>query len=474
MTKEFLAKGLKAAYLHSDNGEDRKILVQQLRKGEINYLFVVDLFNEGVDIPEIDTLLFLRPTESLTVFLQQLGRGLRLHEDKTCLTVLDFVGQQHAEYSFEHKFRAMLGKTHTKVKEELLNDFPHLPLGCSITLEETAKETILRNIQNAYGAGEKSLLKAMERFKQDYNVPFTLRNFCEFMSIELFALYKSKHLFFELKNKSEGTDFVRNDFSEKLARAFGNTWLASDSKSYFEFILKFVTGEKLDLTRYEVEQQLLMLYYDLFDEAPKVASALDLYNYLELLFSSIEIKEETKNYLLYRMDKLECIEKSIALQLPNALKLHGRYTRNQILAAFSESNLEKQASSREGVYRIKDFNTELLFVTLYKSDSKFNASTMYHDYFINEQLFHWQSQNSTSPESPVGQSYIHQRANNKDILLFVRESSYDENGVTMGFVFCGKLNYLQHEGRKPMSIAWRLETPPPALLLEEGKKLGVG
>ena len=474
MAKEFQNKGLKAAYLHSDNGEDRKTLVQQLRRGEINYLFVVDLFNEGVDIPEIDTLLFLRPTESLTVFLQQLGRGLRLHEDKTCLTVLDFVGQQHAEYSFEHKFRAMLGKTHTKVKEELLNDFPHLPLGCSITLEETAKETILRNIQNAYGAGEKSLLKAMDRFKQDYDVPFTLRNFCEYMGVELYALYKSKQLFFELKNKSEGTAFVRNEFSEKLARAFGNTWLGSDSKSYFEFILKFISGETLNETELKVEQQMLMLYIDLFDAAPQVKSPKELKNLLLSYFSDVAIQEETLSYFNYRLEKLECIEKSISLQLPHALMLHGRFTRNQILAAFSESTLEKQASSREGVYRIKDFNTELLFVTLYKSDGKFNASTMYHDYFINEQLFHWQSQNSTSPESPVGQSYIHQRANNKDILLFVRESSSDENGVTMGFVFCGKLNYIQHEGRKPMSITWRLETPPPALLLEEGKKLGVG
>lgn len=474
MAKEFQNKGLKAAYLHSDNGEDRKTLVHQIRSGEINYLFVVDLFNEGVDIPEIDTLLFLRPTESLTVFLQQLGRGLRLHEDKTCLTVLDFVGQQHAEYSFEHKFRAMLGKTHTKVKEELLNDFPHLPLGCSITLEETAKETILRNIQNAYGAGEKSLLKAMDRFKQDYDVPFTLRNFCEYMGIELYALYKSKQLFFELKNKSEGTAFVRNDFSEKLARAFGNTWLATDSKSYFEFILKFISGETLHETELKVEQQLLMLYIDLFDAAPQVKSVKELKNLLLSYFSDVAIQEETISYLNYRLEKLECIEKTISLQLPHALMLHGRFTRNQILAAFSESTLEKQASSREGVYRIKDFNTELLFVTLYKSDGKFNASTMYHDYFINEQLFHWQSQNSTSPESAVGQSYIHQRLNNKDVLLFVRESSSDENGVTMGFVFCGRLNYIQHEGRKPMNITWRIETPPPALLLEEGKKLGVG
>ena len=89
-------------------------------------------------------------------------------------------------------------------------------------------------------------------------------------------------------------------------------------------------------------------------------------------------------------------------------------------------------------------------------------------------MFHWQSQNSTAPESNVGQSYIRQREQNKDVLLFIREATKDENGLTMGYVFCGKLYYLQHEGRKPMSITWRIETPPPAMLLDEGRKLGIG
>jgi hypothetical protein len=99
---------------------------------------------------------------------------------------------------------------------------------------------------------------------------------------------------------------------------------------------------------------------------------------------------------------------------------------------------------------------------------------MYHDYFINDQLFHWQSQNSTTPESEIGRSYINQKALGKEILLFVRESTVDEFGRTMAFVFCGRLQYLSHEGRKPMSITWRLETPPPAMLLEEGRKLAAG
>jgi superfamily II DNA or RNA helicase len=88
--KKFQLAGLKADYLTSVNTDNRDYVRRNLINKEINYLFVVDIFNEGVDIPEIDTVLFLRPTESLTVFLQQLGRGLRLAEGKDCLTVLRF------------------------------------------------------------------------------------------------------------------------------------------------------------------------------------------------------------------------------------------------------------------------------------------------------------------------------------------------------------------------------------------------
>ncbi len=115
----------------------------------IKFIFVVDLYNEGVDIPEVNTILFLRPTESLTVFLQQLGRGLRLSEGKECLTVLDFVGQAHKNYNFEEKFRALIGKSNRSVKDNIENGFLTLPKGCYIQLEKEAKEYILRNIKSA-------------------------------------------------------------------------------------------------------------------------------------------------------------------------------------------------------------------------------------------------------------------------------------------------------------------------------------
>src|SRR5690625_4252193 len=158
MKRKFNKANLKAESLTSENSKDRVDIIHRFKSKEINYLFVVDIFNEGVDIPEIDTVLFLRPTESLTIFLQQLGRGLRLHEGKDVLTVLDFVGHARKEYDFENKFRALIGKTNTKVESEIEKDFPHLPLGCSIILEEKAKDHILENIRNATQVNKRSLI----------------------------------------------------------------------------------------------------------------------------------------------------------------------------------------------------------------------------------------------------------------------------------------------------------------------------
>ena len=473
MTEHFMAKGLKAKVLTSDNSHETGVLKNQLVSKEINYLFVVDIFNEGIDIPEIDTLLFLRPTESLTIFLQQLGRGLRLHEDKTCLTVLDFVGQQHAEYSFEHKFRGMLGKTHTRIKDEIENDFPHLPIGCSITLEQTAREVILNNLTRTYRGGIKSLLTAIARFRSEYSLPITLKNFCEYGGSDLRRIYDTRLLWCELLERADGKQEKLGNHKH-LAQVMGNAWLATDSLSYFGFLKNYLETGVLETGNPIALQHMLMLYIDIFVKAPVVPDGKTLKSSLEQIFSEPVVKSEVIEYLDYRMEKLECIEKPIVLRLPSALKLHGRYTRNQVLTGFGINTLSHRSISQSGVYPVKELNSEILFVTLDKSEGKFNPSTMYHDYFISEELFHWQSQNSTSPESPVGQSYIHQVARKKEILLFVREATQDENGLTMAFIFCGKVHYVHHTGSKPMSITWRMEHQPPPSLFNEGRKLAIG
>src|SRR5699024_5589829 len=119
----------------------------QLRNGELKFIFVADLYNEGVDIPEVNTILFLRPTESLTVLLQQLGRGFRLQDDKACITVLDFIRQANKNYSFDEKFRALVGKTKHSIMQYVEDGLSNLAKGSFIQLEKQEKEYVLRNIK---------------------------------------------------------------------------------------------------------------------------------------------------------------------------------------------------------------------------------------------------------------------------------------------------------------------------------------
>ena len=222
MSNKFCKAGLKADFLISGSS-NRDDVKSRLLKKEINYLFVVDIFNEGVDIPQIDTILFLRPTESLTVFLQQLGRGLRFADNKECLTVLDFVGNARDEYDFEGKFRNLIGKTSNNVKDEIENEFPHLPLGCSIVLEKKAKEHILTNIKKATILGRRKLISKISNYKNQTTLPLTIRNFTKINNLSLEKLYK-KDSFSKLCYEAN----IVRDFSEvnekELIRAISKKW----------------------------------------------------------------------------------------------------------------------------------------------------------------------------------------------------------------------------------------------------------
>jgi superfamily II DNA or RNA helicase len=476
MAKKFLEKGLKAADLTSDNSNDRVSLLNKLKTKEINYLFVVDMFNEGVDIPQIDTVLFLRPTDSLTIFLQQMGRGLRLHQGKDCLTILDFVGNSNPEYDFEHKFRAMIGKTHIAVKDEIETDFPHLPLGCSIVLERRAKEIIIANIKKATSSGLRNLIKKIQNFNNSYTLPLSLANLLKFESLDLLNVYKSKNTWdFLLSESGIKKDFIPTYFDVQIGRMLGTTWLSTDSISYFEKVRSFLKNENdFDFKNAENQIFLLMLFYDIFQYSPSKMGYNIASDGIKEVFKNITLKEEVLSYLEIRINQCECIEKNIHLSSQFPLKVNGRYTRSQILVALKLSTENKKSSNREGVAVNKTSKIEALFVTLDKSQGDYSPTTMYEDYAITENLFHWQSQNSTKPDSLKGLSYIKHLKEGKTILLFVREKNVDENGLTMAYVFLGPAKYLSHEGSQPMSIKWILEEAIPPGLFNESRKLAVG
>jgi hypothetical protein len=266
------------------------------------------MFNEGVDIPQIDTVLFLRPTDSLTIFLQQMGRGLRLHQGKDCLTILDFVGNSNPEYDFEHKFRAMIGKTHIAVKDEIETDFPHLPLGCSIVLERRAKEIIIANIKKATSSGLRNLIKKIQNFNNSYTLPLSLANLLKFESLDLLNVYKSKNTWdFLLSESGIKKDFIPTDFDVQIGRMLGTTWLSTDSISYFEKVRSFLKNENdFDFKNAENQIFLLMLFYDIFQYSPSKMGYNIASDGIKEVFKNITLKEEVLSYLEIRINQCEC------------------------------------------------------------------------------------------------------------------------------------------------------------------------
>jgi superfamily II DNA or RNA helicase len=475
MAQKFTLLGYKAGFLTSENTGDRDFAREQLLKKEINYLFVVDIFNEGVDIPEIDTLLFLRPTESLTVFLQQFGRGLRFAKDKEVLTVLDFVGNARPEYDFENKFRALIGKTTTTVAKEIEDNFPHLPLGCSVVLERVAKEVILGNIRKASSLSVHQITLKIRHFQHQTTLPLTLANFLKFHNLPLALLYKRRGLGWKrLCQKAGLLDDFECSHEGQVWFAISNKWIATRSSSYFQFILSLAKQNfeiKVSDCSVEERKMLLMLHYDVWNNAAGFES---LEASIRTLGACPIMVEEMIEVLEFLLDRISFKEIDCPLPYSQPLKIHARYTRDQILAALGKSTFDTKSSNREGVAENKDLNTELLFINLIKSEENFSPTTLYDDYAIDEYHFHWQSQNAVGPLTPKGLSYLHHRQNGKIILLFVRESPKDEHGNTMGYVFLGEGRLMEHYGAYPMNIKWQLSVPMPHYLWKEAAKLRVG
>lgn len=473
MAQQFLLKGIKADVLTSDNSHERQQKQQAIRSGSINVLCVVDIFNEGVDIPEVDTLLFLRPTESLTIFLQQLGRGLRLAEDKECCTVLDFVGNSRPEYDFANKFRALIGKSSRAISDEIKQGFPHAPLGCRIELSKRTQEMVLSNIRQA-SLTLNRLVAMIRQYPQHSSLPLTLSNFLRLNShIGLNELYKRGGWFElvqqaknEIKENTSGESFLK-----MFKKAIYNRILTCDDHAYLNFL------KHLCQTNFAAKdvnyRHALMCHYD-FWQKTGLNCGFDSIEQSLAKLNSDELKTELLDVLHWQLAQTKH-EQPIMQALPSvSLRLHARYVREQILVAFGAITFERQPPAREGVFVLKDQNIELMFVTLDKNEKQFSPTTMYHDYAINEYLFHWQSQNSARPDRGRGLEYIQHQKIGKRLFLFVREQTKDEYGRTMGFVNYGEVEYVSHSGSQPMNITWQLKEQMPHFMWQQAAKLAMG
>ena len=382
MASSFNKVGIPSIALHSDSSlEDRSRAKLDLQKGNLNCIFTVDLFNEGVDIPDIDTVLFLRPTESLTIFIQQLGRGLRLSEDKEALTVLDFVGQAHANYDFSFKLRALTGKTRRGIREEINDDFPNMPAGCHIKLEKIAKDYILNNIQSSI-FNIRDLRRMMINFSNNFSNDLNLKNFLQNYGLDIDRFY-SNYSFYKLLAETGLKDKYEVKHADELRQSL-RRFSRIDSKRLLIFSRKLL-GEDLDLSKLnEVEYlKLGTFHYTIWGNKPEVS-------YIESMKDLKEKNEDIVRELLdiidYNLGNIKSIEIDYEdNEIP--LDIYASYSTQQIMVAFGKTKEDYTYPMREGVLYVEDKNTDLFFITINKSEEDYLPSTMYNDYAKNSELF---------------------------------------------------------------------------------------
>jgi hypothetical protein len=451
--------------------EERRSAKDSLVSGKVRFIFVVDIYNEGVDIPEVNTVLFLRPTESLTVFLQQLGRGLRLAEDKECLTVLDFIGQANKKYNFEDKFAALLSNTTRSVTREIKDGFISAPKGCYITLEKKAAKYILDNIRASYGSTA-GLVTRVASFENDTGLKLSLANFLDYYHLDPRSIYK----FVSFSRLCARADVI-DDFSEPLETILTKAMAklaVIDSRRWISFLLDLLPrldGMDVDKLSAFEKRMLQMFYVTVWGKAAEDWHSEEVRDNLSSLVHSPVLLAELIELLKYQYDRIDFIDAPVDVGFDCPLDLHCTYTRDQLLVAL---DFLKPASVREGVKWLPDKKLDVFFVTLNKADKDYSPTTMYNDYSINERLFHWQSQSTTAEGSSAGQRYIHHIERGSRVLLFVREFKTDRiTNSAEAYTFLGPAEYVKHEGEKPMNIVWRLASPIPAKYLKKTNKLVV-
>jgi superfamily II DNA or RNA helicase len=449
MAAFFTAKGIPALAVSGETADrERADALRRLRAGEVNILFSRDLFNEGLDVPSVDTVLFLRPTESSTIFLQQLGRGLRHEEGKACLTVLDFIGNAHQKFRFDDRYRAILGGgTRAGVRRAVEDGFPHLPAGCEIKLDRESQKAVLANIRSTVASNTKELIDEVARLG-DVRLPDFLRA-CE---MDLTDLYRDGRTLTGLKHAAK----VRNGPppENEVTRAFERLLHVDDDAR-----LKTWLGwlQSPHAPRADANDPMHLMFFVLlgFARAPLAL----MQGAYDDLWSNAELRLELADVFQCLADEQRRPTFETA-GLP--FRLHATYSRDEVSAGLREVRKGKLMRTQGGVYKAKEVRCDILYVTLEKDAKHFTPTTLYDDYPISQSRFHWESQGPTREDSSTGRRYRGLTEQPWRTMLFVRRAKWSETGVTSPYLFLGAVRYVSHESEKPMRITWDLEFPMPA------------
>ena len=468
MANYFNRNGVPSISLSAKSIDDiRDDAKKDLVDGKIKFIFVVDLYNEGVDIPQVNTVLFLRPTESATVFLQQLGRGLRLSPGKDCLTILDFIGQANKKYNFAMKFEAMVGKGRKSLRKQIEDGFSNLPRGCYIELEKYAKEYILENLKQTDNS-KNVLIDHIRTFEEDTGLPLNLENFLTEYNLSLYDFYQNSgaRSLYRLKKWAGLIDSDR-DVDDKIYSMLTGLFHVNSTR-LLDYWIRYINGDHQPRSESEILMR-NMLYYTFYKKHPAKMGYVDIDAGIDSVLYEDFVKDEVLQILQYNRKHVDFVSGINEYPFTCPLDLHCQYNTNQIMAAFGYFTETLSPEFREGVKYFEDKKTDIFLINLNKTEKDFSPSTMYEDYAINAHLFHWESQSQDREASTKIQRYIHHKETDNHVSLFVRE--YKRIGAyTAPFTFLGDADHESHENERPVSFVWRLHAAIPAELLPKANK----
>lgn len=473
MSEHFTRRGIPSEVILSDvdDIECRKHL-DDLSSGRLSFLFTVDKLSEGIDLPSVNTVLFLRPTESLTVFLQQMGRGLRHAPGKDCLTVLDFVGQIHRRYRIDTKLKALLPRHRYSIEREVEEDFPHVPPGCSIRLDRIARKQVLENIRENLKNLSVVIPERLETFEAETGWPLTFGNFVTHYDIEADVLLAAES-WSGWKAKAHLALVPKDPDISLLGKSLVHASFLNDPdeirvlKKTIRFLQEKDVPRALSVSGEwgpAIHRRLWRKKGSLLE----MDSLEDSFGRLVQNPSILSDLQEILDWAEERSDASPCVPD---LPFPTSLCLHGRYGNEDLQGILGHFSIETVGQRGVGVLFFKAIKTYALLVTFRKTEKDFSPTTMYADYPISQTLLHWESQSNTSVLSETGQNLIHHKTRGYTILVFVRDVK-KRNHQTVPFTYLGPVECERHEGERPIRMVWRLLHPMPAVIFENNRQGG--
>ena len=480
MAQHFNRAGIAAAAVTADTPSgERAEALSQLRSGELRIIFSVDLFNEGVDVPAVDTVLMLRPTESGTVFLQQLGRGLRKSPDtgKSLCTVLDFVGHHRTEFRFDRRYAALLGGTRKAVEKAVEDDFPYLPSGCHMELDALSREAVLRSIRSAIPSTWPARVEELRRYTA--GLPKgerpSLGAFLDESGLDLEDVYLSdrpsrpsgRASWSDLLQAAKVPLAAPGPHEATLRHAIGRMTHVDDEVrlTAYAALARGSAPVVAELNARDTALLRMMVISLLGQQLTGPLRDIDLQSAVDIVWQHPEVLTETAELMELLATRVDHLHQPLASRNDIPLQVHAQYTREEVLAAMHQQpgsarqrgvEMTRTPEWREGVRWCQDQRTDLFLITFDKSADHFSPTTRYRDYAMGPKRIHWESQSRTASDSPTGQRYQNHVAEGSEIFILARQDN-----TSRAFYFLGPATYVTHEGDRPMAVTWELLHPLP-------------